>query len=287
LEFSGYSGSFEKQKEFFERYITQIPDHGLCVLCLDSPEVEKIYQKIKSQKSNLVTYSLTKPADFNAENIECSASGIKFTAIFKGQKIENIQIPIYGKHNIGNALASIAVANFLGLNGEEIKKSLSKFNGVKRRFTKVGEYNQVAIIDDYGHHSTEIKTTLAAARSIVGKDHKIFCVFEPHKYTRVRDLFSEFCQAFMDADCVLVSEIYSAGQKPIDGINQDSLVEGIKKSGVKNVIKLSGAKPYEVEIAEILKDKIQPNDMIFCTGAGKVTYWASALETQFKNLNKL
>ncbi len=279
LEFKGYAGSFEKQKSYFEQYIKQIPAEGMCVLCLDSPEVEKIYEKLKSEKKNLVTYSTQKPADLVAKNIEMSAHGIRFDVVFRdGHEINNIAMPIYGKHNASNALVAIAIGRFLGLSEEKIREGLMTFNGVKRRFTKVGEFMGAAIIDDYGHHPTEIKTTLAAARALAGS-HKVICVFEPHKYSRVSSLFSEFCDAFGDATQVIVSDVYSAGQAPIQGATQDDLIEGIKKTGHKNVVKLNDPK----DLADIIRPQISEGDIVFCTGAGKVTYWAAGLEEQLKN----
>jgi UDP-N-acetylmuramate--alanine ligase len=279
LEFSGYAGCFEKQKSCFEKYVSQIPDEGMCVLCIDSPEVEKIYEKLKSSKKNLVTYSMTKDADLVAENIDMDIHGLTFDVIFKnGRKIKNIKMPSYGKHNASNALVAIAIAEFLGLSDAQIVKSLAAFNGVRRRFTKVGEYENVAIIDDYGHHPTEISTTLKAARHLVGSQKKIICVFQPHKYSRVHDLFNEFCGAFVEANCVIVADVYSAGQSPIAGATQDDLVAGIIKAGHKNVIKL----PSEKDLAKIVKSQISSGDIIFCTGAGSITYWAAALEEQLK-----
>ncbi len=279
LEFSGYGGSFEKQKACFERYIAQIPSDGMCALCVDSLEVEKIYQKLSPQKKNLVTYSIKKDVDLIAENINIDSAGLSFDVKFKkGRQIKNIKMPIYGEHNASNALAAIAIGDFLGLSDEKIIKALASFNGVKRRFTRVGDYNGVSIIDDYGHHPTEIMATLKAARALVG-GNKIACVFQPHKYSRVHDLFAEFCHAFSDADYVIVSDIYSAGQPPIDGVNQDAIVEGIKKSGHANVIKMSDEK----DLAKILKVIIKPGDLVLCTGAGTVTYWAAALAEQLKN----
>ncbi len=280
LEFKGYGGSFEKQKEYFEKYVNQVPDEGLCVLCLDSIEVEKIYNKLKDKKKNLFTYSANKDADLMVKNIRMNASGLNFDVEFKkGRKIDNIKMPIYGAHNASNACVAIAIADFLEVSDEKIKESLAKFNGVKRRFTKVGEFENVAIIDDYGHHPTEIKTTLKAARDLIG-DQNLICVFEPHKYSRIASLFDEFCHAFLDASYVIVSDIYAAGQAPIEGISQDSLIEGIKKAGQKNVIKMSDTK----DLAKIIKPLLKKQGMIFCTGAGKVTYWAAALEEDLKKL---
>ncbi len=279
LEFSGYAGCFEKQKVCFEKYVEQIPEHGMCVLCIDSPEVQKIYEKLKATKKNLVTYSAKKPADLMVKNIVMNVSGLSFDVLFKnGREIKDIHMPIYGEHNASNALVAIAIADFLGLNDDQIRKALTAFNGVRRRFTKVGEFEGVAIIDDYGHHPTEISTTLKAARHLAGS-HKIICVFQPHKYSRVHDLFNEFCGAFSEADCVIVADVYSAGQLPIVGATQDDLVAGIKKSGHKNVIKLSSEK----ELAAMVKPQISAGDIVFCTGAGSVTYWAAALADQLKN----
>ncbi len=280
LEYAGYSGDFNKQKQCFEKYITQIPDNGLAVLCIDSPEVVNIYEKIKSYKSNLVTYSIHNNADIMAKNIVVDAKGLKFDIHFKnGEIIADIQMPIYGEHNAGNALVAVAIAKFLGLNATQIKNGLSAYNGVKQRFTKVGEFNNASIIDDYGHHPTEIKATLKGARNIV-KNHQLICVFQPHKYTRVRDLFNEFANAFIDADCVIVCDIYSASQSPIEGISQDSICDAIKKTGHKNVIKLN----HENDLASILKPILKSGDLVLCTGAGTISSWAYKLEENLKNL---
>ena len=280
LEFAGYSGSFEKQKACFEKYITQIPQNGLCVLCIDSPEVEKIYNKILPNHKNLVSYSIKKPADIMAKNIKMDIKGLTFDIHFKnGEIIENVKMPIYGEHNASNALIAVAIAKFLNLDIDQIKKGLASFSGVKQRFTKVGEFNDVSIIDDYGHHPTEILATLKTAKNLV-KNNQVICVFQPHKYSRVHDLFNEFCHAFIDADCVIVSDIYSASQAPIEGITQDAIIAGIKKTGHKNVVKLN----HENELASILKTRINKGDLVLCTGAGTISSWAYKLEEQLKNL---
>jgi UDP-N-acetylmuramate--alanine ligase len=280
LEFAGYSGSFEKQKACFEKYITQIPQNGLCVLCIDSPEVEKIYNKILPNHKNLVSYSIKKSADIMAKNIKMDIKGLTFDIHFKnGEIIENVKMPIYGEHNASNALITVAIAKFLNLDINQIKKGLASFTGVKQRFTKVGEFNEVSIIDDYGHHPTEILATLKTAKNLV-KNNQVICVFQPHKYSRIHDLFNEFCHAFIDADCVIVSDIYSASQAPIEGITQDAIIAGIKKTGHKNVIKLN----HENELASILKNRINKGDLVLCTGAGTISSWAYKLEEQLKNL---
>jgi len=280
LEFSGYNGDFNKQKECFEKYVSQIPDNGLCVLCIDSIEVEKIFEKYSKLKNNLISYSITKSADIVAKNIVVNSSGLSFDIHFKnGEIISGAKMPIYGEHNAGNALIAVAIAKFLKISNDNIKKGLASFTGVKQRFTKVGEYQGVAIIDDYGHHPTEIKATLKGAKNLV-KNNKLICVFQPHKYTRVRDLFNEFCSAFDDANCVIVSDIYSASQDPIEGITQDRIIEGIRKTGHKNVIKLN----HENDLASILKGQINSGDIVLCTGAGTISSWAYKLEDQLKKI---
>ncbi|GDX36098.1 UDP-N-acetylmuramate--L-alanine ligase [Alphaproteobacteria bacterium] len=285
LEFVGYQGSFEKQKACFEKYVQQIGDDGICAICIDDIEANKIYQKLKVSKNNLLSYSINYQmigiADLVAKNIVMDINGLTFDAVFKnGQEINQIKMPIYGKHNACNALSAIAIGKFLGLDNNQIKQGLAEFNGVKQRFTKVGEFNGVSIIDDYGHHPTEIKTTLKGARDLVGKNQQVICVVQPHKYSRVRDLFNEFCNAFFDANIVIVADIYAASQSVIAGINQDSLIAGIKKAGHSNVIKLNN----ENDLAGLLKPLIKSGDLVFCCGAGTITSWASKLQEQLQTL---
>ena len=186
---------------------------------------------------------------------------------------------VYGLHNVSNALVAISIANFLKISDEKIREALASFSGVKRRFTKTGEVDGVTIIDDYGHHPTEISTTLKAARQLVG-EHQVILVLQPHKYTRVRDLFSEFCHCADVADIAIVANIYSAGQQPIADITQDSLIEGMKKAGHKNVLKLNS----ELELASLIKANAKAGDIVLVSGAGTSTYWANKLPEQLQNL---
>lgn len=279
LEAKVYNGNFEKQKAYFEQYITQIPDDGLCVVCIDNPILEGFYNKYKNDY-NITSYSIKKNADIMTRNFKMDINGITFDVLFgNNDEIKNIFMPVYGEHNASNALVAIAIAVFLNISDEKIKEALSKFNGVKRRFTKVGEFNGASIIDDYGHHPTEIATTLKAARNLV-QDKKLICVFQPHKYSRVKDLFKEFCEAFFDADMVIVSDIYSASQAPIEGINQDSVINGIKSAGHKNVIKLNN----ENELSSLIRPLINQGDIVFFTGAGTITSWAHSLQEQLQKI---
>lgn len=266
-----YGGDFTKQKELFIRYVNQIPDNGLCVLCIDSDEVEKIYNDFKQDKKNLLTYSISKDADIKAYNIVTGFDGLIFDVIFKdGRKIENIKMPVYGKHNVSNALVAIAIADFLDIDQKFIKLGLSNYNGVKRRFTKVGNFHGATIIDDYAHHPSEIKVTIDAAHNLIDHKGELICIFQPHKYTRLRDCFVDFCTSFAMADKVIIADIYSAGQEKIAGINQDSLIAGILKTGQKNIIKLEDEK----DLPGILKSITKKGDMLLFMGAGNITNWA-------------
>ena len=275
LEFAGYEHNFAIQKQYFLQYISQIPNEGLVALNLDCPNVLELYQQLKAQKHNLFGYSLLpNNGDLWAENISCHRQGISFDAFFaSGEKIANIAMPIYGKHNVGNTLSAIAIANFLGITFQQIKDGLKLFTGVKQRFTKVGEYKQIPIIDDYAHHPTEISATLQAARSFIG-ENSLICVVQPHKFSRVKDLFQEFCTAFSLADVVVVADIYGASQQPIAGITQDALIAGIKQAGHLQVVKLES----EQNLATTLKPYLKTDSLVICMGAGTISGWANNLQ---------
>ncbi|MBL6664378.1 MAG: UDP-N-acetylmuramate--L-alanine ligase [Rickettsiales bacterium] len=282
LEHPAYGGSFEKQKQYYEKYVRQIGDKkGFCAICVDDEGARDLYEKLKGDNDYLFSYSIEdEKADLCAKNIRSSASGFEFDVAFKdGKEIKDIKISAYGIHNISNALVAIAISNHLGISFDNIKVGLSKCSGVKRRFTKVGDYLGAPIIDDYAHHPTEIIATLKAARQVVG-DKKIVCVLQPHKYSRLSSLFDEFCNSVSEANYVIVCDIYSAGQESIEGARQDDLVLGIKKVGHENVIKLEN----EDDLARVIKPLIQEGDMVLCVGAGNITYMASNLEEQLKNL---
>ncbi len=281
LEF--YGGDFTKVKNLYRQYIDQIPKNGLVTMCIDDLEVKNIYQQLSQHKQNIVSLSvIDSKADIFAYNISFDAKGLKFDVKIRktDQIIENIKMKAYGIFNIKNALAPIAVGLFLGINAEQIKRGLERFSGVKRRFSKYGEVGGVSIIDDYGHHPTEIQAVFKAAKSIL-PNNQLIVVFQPHKYSRTKDLFDEFCNSFFDADIVLVSEIYSAGQEPIAGVTQDALIEGIKKVGHKNVIKLLN----EESLPSIIKSQAKKGDMVICIGAGSIGLWASRLSQKLKEFN--
>ncbi|MES2676805.1 MAG: UDP-N-acetylmuramate--L-alanine ligase [Pseudomonadota bacterium] len=280
LEF--YGGDFELVKTYYQKYIEQIPENGLVAMCIDDLVVKKLYQDLSKTQKNLVSLSIKdENADYFGFNISLAAAGLKFDVRIKknGDIIKDIKMPAYGIHNVKNALAPVAIGIFLGLTEEKIKEGLMNYSGVKRRFTKTGEVNGITIIDDYGHHSTEIKAVFGAARAIL-PDHKLIVVFQPHKYTRTRDLFDEFCNAFTNVDTVIIADIYSAGQEPIAGATQDALIAGIKKTGHKNVIKLNS----ENDLPQLIKEQAKPGDMVVCIGAGSISNWANNLPAKLKEI---
>jgi UDP-N-acetylmuramate--alanine ligase len=278
-----YNNDFELVKKYYQKYLEQIPANGLAAVCIDDDEVFNLYKKLSQTQDNLVSLSIkNKDADYFGFNISFDQSGLKFDVKIKktGQIISDIKMSAYGVHNIKNALAPVAIGVFLGLSSEKIKKGLADFTGVKRRFSKTGEVNGVSIIDDYGHHPTEIKAVFNSVRGIL-PNNKLIVVFQPHKYSRTKDLFDEFCNSFKDVDIVVVADIFSAGQEPIEGISKESLVAGIKKTGHKNVFKLGG----ENDLPQLIKNEAKSGDMVICIGAGSISKWANALPKKLQAIS--
>lgn len=277
-----YNHDFDEQKSYFKRYIEQIQakEGGVCALCVDDEEVRKMILSLPGQE-NLVTYSAKKEqkADVKARNIEFSSLGSKFDVEINGKIIKDLFFPAYGLHSVSNALAAVAIADHLKIDHEAIRSGLAKFSGVKRRFTKVGEYEGCAIIDDYAHHPTEVRALVSSARQFVG-ENKVILILQPHKYSRVRDLFDEFCDCVKEADKVILCDIYSANQGPVAGISKESLFAGMQKIVGDKAILLEN----DNDLAKTLKENISPGDLILCAGAGTITNIAKDLEKQLKKL---
>ncbi|GAC1500815.1 MAG: UDP-N-acetylmuramate--L-alanine ligase [Steroidobacteraceae bacterium] len=267
-------GSFDRVKDAFVEFVENVPFYGLAVLCVDHPEVQNIIGRVRDRRT--VTYGFSALADVRADNVGPIAGGSRFDAVILGRDgerrtIESIQVPIPGRHNVQNALAAIAVALELGILDKAIVAGFERFEGVKRRFTKVGEIDGVTIIDDYGHHPTEIRAVLAAARE--SAQGRVIAVMQPHRYTRLQALMDDFQNAFNDADVVFVTPVYAAGEEPIDGVDSSALVEGLRAHGhrmVRDVETLD-------ELCQTLRDLAATGDMVICLGAGDITKWASAL----------
>jgi UDP-N-acetylmuramate--alanine ligase len=267
-------GGFDAVKDAFIEFVENVPFYGLAVLCVDHPEVQNIIGRIRDRR--IVTYGFSALADVRADNITPEPGGSRFDALIldkEGERrtIEGVQVPIPGRHNVQNALAAIAVALELGISDEQILAGFERFEGVKRRFTKVGEADGAIVIDDYAHHPTEIRAVLAAARE--GAEGRVIAVMQPHRYTRLQSLMGEFENAFNDADVVFVTPVYAAGEEPIEGVDSNALAEGLRAHGHRMVRAVSDLD----DLCAVLRDLAAEGDMIICMGAGDITKWAAAL----------
>ncbi len=267
-------GSFDKVKDAFVEFVENVPFYGAALLCVDHPEVQTIIPRLRDRR--VVTYGFAAQADIRGDNVTPVPGGNRFDVSVRDRHgaqrlIEGVELPMPGRHNVQNALAAIGVALELGMADEAVKTGFSKFGGVKRRFTKVGEVEGAAIIDDYGHHPVEIKAVLAAARE--GAKGRVIAVVQPHRFTRLRDLMEEFQGAFNDADIVYVAPVYAAGEEPIEGVSAESLAEGLKERGHRAVKVVADAG----DLATQLRDVAAPGDMVICLGAGDITKWAAGL----------
>ena len=267
-------GSFDRVKDAFVEFIENVPFYGLAVLCVDHPEVQNILSRIRDRR--VVTYGFSALADVRADNVTPLPGGTRFDAVIlerdgERRTIENVFLPMPGRHNVQNALAAIAVALELAIGDAEIVGGFERFEGVKRRFTKVGDAGGAVVIDDYAHHPTEIRAILGAARE--GADGRVIAVMQPHRYTRLEALMEDFQNAFNDADVVFVTPVYPAGEEPIDGVDSAALVEGIRARGHRMARTVANLK----ELSRELRDLAAEGDMIICMGAGDITKWAAAL----------
>jgi UDP-N-acetylmuramate--alanine ligase len=269
-------GDFETLRGAFHSFVQNLPFYGFSVLCIDHPEVQALVSKVTDRR--VITYGFNPQADVRAENLELEPTGSRFDVAFEdGPVWKDLFLPMAGKHNTQNVLSAIAVSRELGLTEAQVRSGLESFGGVKRRFTKVGEWNGVTIIDDYGHHPVEISAVLQAARQVArGRVH---AVVQPHRYSRLSDHFEDFSTCFNDADFVYVADVYEAGEAPIEGISGPSLAKSVMSHGHKNV-GLTGKQT----LAEDLKPNLESSDLIVCLGAGDITYWAADLATQLDAL---
>jgi len=256
-----YYRDIEEIKAAFLKFANIVPFYGSTILCLDNEHVREILPQIKRK---VITYGLTSPADYQATEMVLTGPLSKFSVSCRGERLGEVTLNVPGRFNIANALATIAVARELDMPFDAIRKGLEAFVGVHRRLEIKGKVNGVTVVDDYGHHPTEIRETLAAARQ-VWKD-RIIVVFQPHRYTRTQKLFNEFLTAFPDADYLIVTDIYAASEKPIEGVSAANLCEGIRAHGHQNVIYLSGFD----EMTDHLLAMAKPSDVIITQGAGSV-----------------
>jgi UDP-N-acetylmuramate--alanine ligase len=254
-----FYGSFEAVQRAFESFVANIPFYGFATLCIDHPVVQGLIPKLAERR--VVTYGLSPQADVRAVNVEIGREGARYDVVLTdrhaetSRTIEGLRLPMLGQHNVQNSLAVIAVAEEMGLPDTVVRAALQGFKGVKRRFTKTGE----------------VRGTAAGS---------VIAVVQPHRYTRVQNLFEGFCTCFNDADVVVVADIYAAGEVPIAGIDREALVAGVRSRGHRSVIALEDPK----ELAPLVRSLAKAGDYVVCLGAGSITTWAQALPAELARL---
>ena len=275
---------FDAIRKAFCDFVENIPFYGFAAVCLDHPEVQALAARVENRR--LVTYGTTPQAEVRATRIEMGPDGADFDVRIRprdGEAMEwsGLRLPMTGRHNVLNALAAISVARELGLSEAAIREGLARFGGVKRRFTTTGVANGVRVIDDYGHHPVEITAVLSAAREVqTGTGGRVIAVVQPHRYTRLKAHFADFCAAFNDADAVIVADVYAAGEQPIEGADRDALVEGLRRYGHRHAVPLDGPSA----LAGLVAQEARPGDLVVCLGAGDITAWAQALPGELEAL---
>ena len=277
-------GSFDSLRAAFKTFVENTPFYGAGVCCIDHPEVQTLIGRIRDRR--IVTYGFSPQADIRGRRLSfengCSTFDVEIRSRFDEPelKMEGLRLPMPGEHNVLNSLAAIAVARQLKIGPEAIAKALSNFGGVKRRFTRVGTWNGVGIVDDYGHHPVEITAVMRAARESVKKaGGRVIAVHQPHRYSRLKDLFDEFCSCFNDADVVAISPVFPAGEAPLPGYGRDTLVEGLRAHGHRNVQAISGAD----DLPGLVRSHAKEGDLIVFLGAGDITRWANGLQAALQS----
>lgn len=270
-EHMDHYGSFDALREAFHTFVSNIPFYGVAICCIDHPEVQSLVGRIDDRR--VITYGFSPQADVQAKNLTYKNGNACFDVALKSEdkEISGIVLPMPGDHNVSNMLAAIAAARHLGIKSDDIRTAVNGFGGVNRRFTRVGEWNGVTIIDDYAHHPVEIAALLRAARQ--STEGRVLAVHQPHRYSRLHDLFDDFCACFNDADVVAITEVYAAGEDHIEGADRDALVTGLVHHGHRNAVAINA--PAELE--EFVRSTAQSGDMLVCLGAGTISGWAHEL----------
>ena len=274
-------GTIERLRDGFTDFVSNIPFYGLAVCCTDHPEVQALVGRISDRR--VVTFGFNAQADVRAVGLRYEGGEARFDVALQGedQVIEDCRLPMPGDHNVSNALAAVAVARELGVQKAVIRDALASFAGVKRRFTKVGEWRGVPIIDDYGHHPVEIAAVLRAARQSIGDKGRVIAVHQPHRYSRLAGLFADFCNCFADADVVGIADVFAAGEDPIEGASRDDLVSGLIRHGHRHARAVTG----EDDLLRLVREQAEPGDIVVCLGAGTISAWANALSAALAEAN--
>jgi UDP-N-acetylmuramate--alanine ligase len=277
-----FYGNFEAVQQAFETFVSNIPFYGFAALCIDHPVVQSMIPRVAERR--IVTYGMSPQADIRATNIVIDRDGARYDVTIAdrlnetSRTIAGLVLPMFGQHNVQNSLAAVAVAEEMGLGDDVVRNAFGNFKGVKRRFTKTGESNGITVIDDYGHHPVEIAAVLRAARSATGAN--VIAIVQPHRFTRLRDLFDDFCTCFNDADMVIVADVYAAGEQPIEGVDRDAMVAGMRARGHRHVQAL----PDPKDLAPLVHELARSGDFVVCLGAGSITNWAQSLPGELDRL---
>jgi UDP-N-acetylmuramate--alanine ligase len=256
-----HHGTHDALKDAFVEFASRVPFYGLAVLCLDHPHVQSIIPRIPRR---FVTYGLSSQADYHARAVRHNGLSMHFQGFRRGEALGEFSVKMPGLHNVQNCLAVIAVADELGVPLAQTKEALATFSGVARRFTIVGEVDGVTLVDDYGHHPAEVEATLAAAQAAYGR--RVVVAFQPHRYSRTRDLFDEFTRAFNQADVLLITDVYAAGESPIEGATAEALAHAIREHGHHAVRHIADKR----KVVDALEEIVQPGDIVIALGAGDI-----------------
>jgi len=264
-------GTEENLHKGFLDFVSNIPFYGLAVCCTDDPDVQTLVGKITDRR--VITFGFNAQADVRAVNLTFNRGIAHFDIRLQAidDVIEGCTLPMPGNHNVSNALSAVAVALHLGMSKDEIREALAEFGGVNRRFTRVGEWNGVTIIDDYGHHPVEISAVLQAARQAC--EGRVIAVHQPHRYSRLHTLFEDFCACFNEADVVGISEVFAAGEQPVEGASRDDLVAGLAAHGHRHAVAIES----ENDLEALVRAEAKPGDIVVCLGAGTISAWANNL----------
>ncbi len=279
-------GTMANLRAAFDTFVENIPFYGFAVLCTDHPEVQALAARVTDRRR--ITYGFNRQADVRAINLQTGLEGASFDVALRRPgpdgtlSLEKLSLPMAGEHNVQNALAAIAVALELGATQTQIRDSLAGFGGVRRRFTPVGIWNGVHIIDDYGHHPVEIAAVLKAARDMVGREGQLIAVAQPHRYSRLRDLFEDFSTCFDKADQVLIAPVFEAGETPLDGITHEALVQSITTHGHRGAETLATLD----QLPDAVRRLARPGAMVVCLGAGSISAHANALVGNLEDIKR-
>ena len=273
-------GSFDNMRAAFKQFVENVPFYGFAVLCLDHPEVQAMVGRVEDRR--LITYGLIPQADVRATGVRYLDGASHFEVIVTDRRkksetsLGRFRLPMPGEHNVQNALAAIVVARELGMDIEKIRTGLAAFAGVNRRFTRVGEWNGAAIIDDYAHNPFKIAAALKAARQAY--TGPVIAVVQPHRYTRLRDTFEQFCSCLNVADAAIIAPVYPAGEAPIEGFNRDTFADALRGHGHRNVLVIDG----EADLTAVVAPLMKQGGVVVCMGAGSITQWAANLEAALR-----